>query len=66
MKLEDLSDDAKESLAAMIEYCTSHGIGMGMDEGFDANDNKRQFRIELETLAKELNIAPYANTSLLS
>ncbi|AIW22300.1 hypothetical protein F0267_01280 [Vibrio coralliilyticus] len=54
MKIENLSDDAKESLVAMIQHCTSHGIGMGMDEGFDDDDKKRPFRLELESLAKEL------------
>lgn len=54
MKLENLSNTAKESLIAMLEHCLSHGICMGMDEGFDADDNKQPFRIELESLAKTL------------
>lgn len=45
---EDLTDEAKETLKGMVEYCINHGIGMGMDEGLDINNNKKEFRAQLE------------------
>ncbi|THJ45052.1 hypothetical protein [Aeromonas veronii] len=50
--LNSLSDEAKESLQAMVDYCIRHGIGMGPDEGikcFDTNQ-KHLFREELENI----------------
>jgi len=50
MEYQNLSQEAKESLQAMVDYCLRHGIAMGMDEGiacFDTN-KKHPFRVELE------------------
>lgn len=50
--LNSLSDEAKESLQAMVDYCIRHGIGMGPDEGikcFNTNQ-KHSFRKELESI----------------
>ena len=50
--LNGLSDEAKESLQAMVDYCIRNGIGMGPDEGikcFDTNQ-KYSFREELEAI----------------
>jgi single-stranded DNA-specific DHH superfamily exonuclease len=52
-RLVELSEDAQEALIAMIEYGLNHGIGMGMDEGFDLKtDQPHPFRKELEQLVR--------------
>lgn len=33
MTYDQLSDEAKETLKGMVEYCINGGIRMGMDEG---------------------------------
>lgn len=59
MKFEELSEDAKESALAMIEYCVEHGIAMGMDEGFadPMTHEKHEFRKELEKFTKANSIS---------
>lgn len=43
-----LSKDAQLTAVGMIEYCIEHGIGMGMDEGWTRDNQKRAFRKQLE------------------
>lgn len=50
MDYSDLSEEAKEVLKVMVEYCINNCLCMGMDEGiacFDAG-KKHEFRQELE------------------
>lgn len=54
MLYEQLSDDAKQTLKGMVEYCIERGLCMGMDEGIevfadgDTKEVKHVFRNELE------------------
>ncbi|RZD19704.1 hypothetical protein [Pseudoalteromonas sp. MEBiC 03485] len=51
---DQLSDEAKETLKVMVEYCINHNLCMGMDEGFaqfgsdEQDEVKHHFRQELE------------------
>ena len=55
MQYEQLSDEAKESLKAMVEFCINRGYCMGQDEGIKvfADEGvegvKHDFRNELES-----------------
>jgi hypothetical protein len=46
-----LSEEAKETLKGMVEFCVNRAYCMGMDEGYQG-DTKRPFRIELEDFIK--------------
>ena len=35
MVYENLTDEAKDVLKGMVEYCINHKVQMGMDEGVD-------------------------------
>lgn len=56
MNYNDLSDEAKETLKGMVEYCINYGICMGMDEGIDYSNDEdgepHQFRKELEAFCE--------------
>jgi len=53
---EKMSEEAQQVAADMIEYGLSGDIRMGMDGGYDDNDNPRPFRKELEKFVKSLDI----------
>lgn len=50
MKFEALSEEAKEVITGMLDYCLNHGIGMGQDEGIECfeTNQKYGFRLEIE------------------
>lgn len=54
MDYNELSDEAKEVVKAMVDHCIHQSIRMGQDEGCETWDEdgepikKHQFRIELE------------------
>lgn len=54
MTYEKLSEEAKQTLKTMVEFCIERGYCMGMDEGIaqfkeDGNEEiKHPFRTELE------------------
>lgn len=49
MNYEDLSEEAKDVLKGMVEFCVSNNVCMGQDEGFDLQtEEKHPFRKELE------------------
>ena len=50
MDYENLSDEAKETLKGMAEFCINHGYCMGMDEGRDENGKKHGFVVEIEQM----------------
>jgi hypothetical protein len=55
MEYSELSEEAKETLKGMVEFCINNAIGMGMDEGFNADDTKKEFRKELELFMEAKN-----------
>lgn len=54
MEYQNLSQEAKDSLKAMVDYCLRHGIAMGMDEGYECPETgkKHDFRVELEAFCE--------------
>ncbi len=48
MDYSELTDDAKETLKGMVEFCINNGFCMGMNEGLNEDYTKKQFRLELE------------------
>lgn len=62
LKYENLSQEAKETLIGMVEFCINNGFCMGMDEGldFDSTDDlesrkPQPFRAELEKFVQYYN-----------
>ncbi|OCP68260.1 hypothetical protein [Vibrio parahaemolyticus] len=55
MKYSDLSDEAKDTLVGMVQYCIENEIRMGMDAGIECFDSgkKHNFRAELEAFVAE-------------
>ena len=50
--MKTLSDEAREVALSMIEFCLDNHYCMGMNEGFNDDDTKEVFRVELEKLIK--------------
>ncbi|OQX14075.1 MAG: hypothetical protein BWK73_10475 [Thiothrix lacustris] len=46
-----LSNEAKDSIYMMIEYCVERGIRLGMDEGMRKDGKPKKFRKEIEEFA---------------
>ena len=55
MEYENLSDESKDMVKHMVEFCINNGYCMGMDEGFKSFDPdvKHDFRIELEKFCED-------------
>lgn len=55
MQYQQLSDEAKETLKGMVEFCIERGYCMGQDEGIKVfaeegvKEVKHEFRNELES-----------------
>ena len=47
-----MSKEAQRVAVLMLEYCVESGIRMGMDEGFNLDDTKKQFRVDIENFIK--------------
>ena len=52
MEYDNMSDEAKETVKGMVEFCIKHGYCMGMNQGINESDNKEKFRIELEAFSE--------------
>jgi len=59
LEYTELSEEAKEVVKGMVEFCINNGMCMGMDEGFKSFGNgrrkidaeKHRFRKELESFS---------------
>lgn len=53
MNYEQLSREAKATIKGMIKHCLDSHYCMGMDGGFDENDEPNELRLELLNFIKE-------------